>query len=71
MKVKEYINILENKLDIALSYIENISAINVKYVDELPEGYRNRFILASQNFLSRYKEFLDLEVRDEEETEEN
>lgn len=64
MKVKEYIIMLENKLDIALEYIENISNINAKYVKELPEEYKNRFILASNMFLVKYKEFI--EVNDEE-----
>lgn len=65
MKVRDYINILENKLDIALEYIEDISNINAKYVNELPEEYKNRFILASNMFLVKYKEFL--EVNNEEE----
>lgn len=70
MKVKEYINILENKLDIALEYIENISNINAKYVKELPEEYKNRFILASNMFLVKYKEFLEVD-NEEKNKEEN
>lgn len=66
MKVRDYINILENKLDIALEYIEDISNINAKYVKELPEEYKNRFILASNMFLVKYKEFLEVDDGKEE-----
>jgi len=61
MNLIEYIQQLQVKLDTALEFIEAISEINEKYVDRLPEEYKNRFILYSQEFLRKYKDVQEVE----------
>lgn len=66
MKVKEYIMMLQTKLDLCLTYIESVAGLNAEFRDKLPEEYREKFIILAHNYLSRYKEFLEVDDGEEE-----
>lgn len=58
-RIKEIMNNYHNRISICLDYITNISELCKKYAKELPEGFREQFIIHSQNYIARYSEHLE------------
>ena len=57
--IREIMDNYHNRVSICLDYIEKIANLCKQYTYELPEGFREQFIIHSQNYIARYSEHLE------------
>lgn len=58
-KVREIIDNYHNRVSICLDYISKVADLCKRFASELPEGFREQFIIYSQNYIARYSEHLE------------